>query len=377
MNEISANRFGKHNNSLGFLRLLFASLVILSHTPELLDGSRERELLTKLFGTLSFGEFAVDGFFVISGFLVFSSFDNSNSIVSYIVKRIVRIFPGFIVAFIFCILIVYPIGGGDLSLIPNSTPRLLVDLLFLQPPPNLGCAFYDTAYPALNGSAWTIAYEFRCYVLTCLLGSIGVRRFRMSIVFMIAMCLIGFVILGKNYHPSDYHVQECVIQSVTVLPWRGIIIGSMAETLRLTAMFLVGSCYYFFSSNIKFSRPLAVVATIGLCVGLSFQITAHPAVALFGGYLIFSIGSIGAPNVIAKINNESDISYGIYLYTWPITKIIQKLVPHGPLLMYVIFVFICSFIFGYLSWIMIEKPALSLIRGRKRPSIDLPPSGEL
>jgi len=35
--------------------------VVLSHAPELIDGNRSRELLTRAFGTLSFGEMGVDG----------------------------------------------------------------------------------------------------------------------------------------------------------------------------------------------------------------------------------------------------------------------------------------------------------------------------
>ncbi len=50
-------------NHFNFLRLMFASLVILPHAFELVDGDRSRELLTQLFGTLSFGELAVDGFY--------------------------------------------------------------------------------------------------------------------------------------------------------------------------------------------------------------------------------------------------------------------------------------------------------------------------
>ncbi len=90
-----------NKNNFGFLRLLFAILVILSHAPEAIDGNRNREILTNIFGTLSFGEFAVDGFFLISGYLIYKSFDNSSSIKSYFYKRILRIYPGFIAAHVF------------------------------------------------------------------------------------------------------------------------------------------------------------------------------------------------------------------------------------------------------------------------------------
>jgi hypothetical protein len=52
---------GERDNNFGSLRLLFAALVIVSHSPELMDGNRSREILTQDFGTLSFGDLAVGG----------------------------------------------------------------------------------------------------------------------------------------------------------------------------------------------------------------------------------------------------------------------------------------------------------------------------
>ncbi|RYD28140.1 MAG: acyltransferase, partial [Lysobacteraceae bacterium] len=77
-------------------------MVVLAHTPELIDGNRSRELLTRLFGTISFGELAVNCFFIVSGYLISASYLNSPSAGSYLSKRVARIYPGFIVAFAIC-----------------------------------------------------------------------------------------------------------------------------------------------------------------------------------------------------------------------------------------------------------------------------------
>ncbi len=60
-------------NNFNVMRLIFASLVLLSHSSELVDGDRHRELLTRVFGTISLGEVAVNGFFLLSGFLIIQS----------------------------------------------------------------------------------------------------------------------------------------------------------------------------------------------------------------------------------------------------------------------------------------------------------------
>ena len=89
----------KKENNFGALRLGFASMVILAHSPEILDGNRSRELVTRIFGsTESFGSLGVDGFFIISGFLVTRSWLSCDGVADYARRQILRIFPGFAVA---------------------------------------------------------------------------------------------------------------------------------------------------------------------------------------------------------------------------------------------------------------------------------------
>ena len=96
-------------NNFGALRLLFAALVIVSHSPELVDGNRSREVLTRVFGTMSFGEVAVDGFFLVSGYLISMSFARSRTTLSYLEKRVGRIVPGYLVAFSICSFVIAPL----------------------------------------------------------------------------------------------------------------------------------------------------------------------------------------------------------------------------------------------------------------------------
>ena len=61
-----------------------------------------------VFGTLSFGEVAVSGFFIISGYLISKSMVESRSLLSFAIKRCARIIPGYLVAFWFSVLVIAP-----------------------------------------------------------------------------------------------------------------------------------------------------------------------------------------------------------------------------------------------------------------------------
>lgn len=172
-------RFGNHNNAFGFLRLLFASLVIVSHVPEIVDGNANREILHNLTGSMTFGSFAVSGFFVISGFLITGSYLNSSTIWSYLRKRVTRIYPAFVLASIVSLVIVAPLGGAYLQLDPRHILVALARIATLQRPMLAGAfteGHYSDLTVALNGAMWTIQYEFTCYILVILLGFTGMLR---------------------------------------------------------------------------------------------------------------------------------------------------------------------------------------------------------
>ena len=82
-------------------------LVVWSHSFALYFGSENREpisLLTK--GAINSGKVGVYVFFIISGFLITQSYERSASALSYLRKRICRIYPGFIVATIICAFVI-------------------------------------------------------------------------------------------------------------------------------------------------------------------------------------------------------------------------------------------------------------------------------
>lgn len=72
-----------HINNFDFLRLLFATLVLVTHSYPL-TGVPEEDLLWRFsHGRLLLSRFGVLGFFVISGYLILKSLLRSQSVKEY------------------------------------------------------------------------------------------------------------------------------------------------------------------------------------------------------------------------------------------------------------------------------------------------------
>jgi peptidoglycan/LPS O-acetylase OafA/YrhL len=356
---LSYHPVASHQNNFGLLRLVFAALVIVSHSFELIDGNRTREPLTLIFGTLSVAELAVAGFFIVSGYLITQSYENSSSILSYLSKRVLRIYPAFIGASLFCVFVVGPLAGADLATVSiTGWVKILFRMLALQIP-KLTDVFVGQPYPSLNGSMWTIAYEFRCYLAVVILGSLGL-------------------------------IKKSVLAPLTIVLWIGAIattpdwpqvrfeglFGNLHETLRLTALFLTGASFFVFRNRIVYRNELAALAAFGLVISLFNHVIVGPGVAIFGGYLTFWFAFLPNTPRLQAINSKTDISYGIYLYAWPIQMLSIRYISDISPVNVMLLATIGAGLLAYLSWKFIERPALSLktvqIRHRAPRSLSLP-----
>lgn len=338
---------GRHRDAFGFLRLLFASLVIVSHATELFDGNREREPLTRLFGTISFGELAVDGFFIISGYLVIASYLKRPVISQYLLRRVARIYPGFVVASIVCLVAITPLACAGSGQIETDKWGAFTRLLLLQPP--ISAAFAGLPYPRLNGSLWTIAYEFRCYLLVLVLGALGCFRHPWMIALFAAAMLGSFELLPLS---TFEHFDG-------LLPYSATWFGKSDQTLRFAGIFLAGSLFYLLRERVRFTRRALLVAVPALLACLFVSKLAEPAIATFGAYIIFASARWAGSTPISSINNETDISYGVYLYAWPATQILVLYWPAmSPVLAEVITLGVVS-LCGWASWKFVEKPMIT------------------
>jgi peptidoglycan/LPS O-acetylase OafA/YrhL len=321
-----------HANNFGLLRFVFAYCVLISHSFALLGGNKDP--LERLFGTLSLGEVGVAGFFLLSGYLISKSYHNSPNLASYLKKRALRIYPAFLVAYFLSIVIVAPLAGASLAdLTRFDWAHIMGNALLLRPPvvPNV---FSGLHYTALNGSMWTISYEFLCYLLVVFIGDKNCSWGRAKFI-LIASTVLIFLAL------PDFT-------------------GLSKNPPRLVAMFLTGMAFFVWREHIALKSGIAVIAGFLLISGLCFPKIASIAVAGCGGYLIFWFAFLKTP-ALHKINNENlDLSYGIYLSAWPAQNLCIMYMPSINSGQLILLTTAVCLVLAFLSWHFVERPMLRL-----------------
>src|ERR1700761_7664187 len=164
------------NHQFDLLRIIFATLVLLSHAPEITDGNASRELFHRFTrAPMTFGTVGVDGFFLLSGYLIVQSWLGNPELFNFLRKRVLRIVPGYLVAVVLSTVAVGMLAPGVAHFFRSLDVQFLKSVALLGSPATPP-VFPGHPYAMVNGAMWTIGYEFRCYMLVALLGLCGLLR---------------------------------------------------------------------------------------------------------------------------------------------------------------------------------------------------------
>jgi peptidoglycan/LPS O-acetylase OafA/YrhL len=359
-----------HRNNVGLLRLIFAATVIVGHAPEMMDGNRSREPLTAIFHTLSLGELAVDAFFLLSGYLIAQSMARTGSLRSYLERRVLRIYPAFVVAYLLSVFVLGPIvGAHPWSFLPTTLARLVI----LHSPEIYPGQLAGLPYPDLNGAMWTISYEFRCYLLVAVLGISGLlsrKRVMLGLTIMaMAVSVLYTFHLGhapKTVVAATGHLAPSRLHAFVMM-----LIGNKQSTIRLTAIFLVGVCFYVFRDVVfpALKAPVAISCAIVAAFLMYRDIHfAEFGLTTFGAATLFWLAFNARLGHLQRINDDWDISYGVYLYGWPIATLIRWENPGISPWLLASLTLPLALAFGAASWWSLERWTKDWVRSRSVPA---------
>lgn len=287
----------------------------------------------------------VDGFFAISGYLILRSWLSKPDWRAFLSARALRIYPAFWVCLIVTAFVIAPIA----TMIQNGAAYGDVftgaNLKYIWANASLVITQYDIAgtpldvpYPGnWNGSLWTLAWEFLCYLGVLALGLFGLLRHRWTV-------LIAF----------------CAALSIEVLVSAGIVENAtIALASRFGVMFTAGMMIKRYEHVIPVRR-LYVFAAAALLVATMLLPAYRPVGALLLAYVLMSTGALVQH---PRLRLKNDISYGTYVYAFPLQQLLAcvGLAAGGPLL-FILLSLAMVWPVAALSWFAVEKPTLALKR---------------
>jgi peptidoglycan/LPS O-acetylase OafA/YrhL len=343
-------RVGSASNNFDVLRLGAAALVFLSH-GFLLNGIADPAIA--LTGDETLGDMGVTAFFGISGFLVARSWCRDPRLVRFVTKRALRIVPGLWAVVVLSALVlgplftVRPLGSYFAS---GETWSYIAGNGAFHTSLSLPGVFRANAHDTVNGSLWTLPLELEAYLAVALLGLAGAFR-RAGAVAAAAGALL---VLNLPFGPDGHALVTAGGSS------------SLAEDTvnRLAAFFVAALIYVLRDRDIVTWRGLAVAGAAWLAsIGTPFEYVAGavaiPYAVVFAAYR--------TPAGLGRLTARGDVSYGVYLWGWPVQQAVRAV--GGPGLGVVGTLVVAApltYLVALASWRLVEAPALRLKDRRAR-----------
>jgi len=326
-------------NNFTLLRLLLAVAVVVSHAFSVTTGVVTDEPLAAWTG-FTLGEHAVNGFFVVSGFLVTMSFDQRGWR-DYVIARSLRIAPGLLVATLAVALLL----GGAMTRLPlieyleSPDLRRFIGMSLTSFKSNIALpgVFADNPFKFPMGTVWTLKYEVLCYAGVLAFGLAGLVRSRAAALALVAGLALSMASL-------DFFRPDAP--------------KGMETSLRLPLIFAFGAALYAWRNRARLSGPLALalLAATALASGTFLYKTL---LFLSTSYAVMWLAL--AP-VLTRRSYEpkADLSYGTYLYGWPVQQTLHALFPATAAVVLLAPSLLITLLVAAASWYAVEKPALAL-----------------
>lgn len=294
-------------------------------------------------GFIYSGGVAVCVFFAISGYLVTQSFGRSADFVAYMGKRMLRIFPALTVC---SFIVVYPLSAyyyGDerVSYVTNwETFHNLLSMIALHPIaiPKIYSGYKFSGPP--DGSLWTLPIEFSCYLILGAFLSFS-KSWRVPAVLLIAAIAAAVTLSDQAQHAQFYSVQ---------VSW----------FLSFGMCFAVGALMS--ATKPSWNRGPVKICLAVVSVWLLIVLKGAPEITVIGflaiAVIVVVVGTSFRDRLIC---GRFDVSYGLYIYAWPVQQIVVNEITPKFWPSLVLSIAIVSVI-AIFSWVFVEKPFIRRLR---------------
>lgn len=276
------------------------------------------------------------GFFAISGYLIYESYERSSSTWILLTHRFLRIAPGLVVALLITKHMAKWCGG----FVSNPVP-----------------------YNA-NGPVWTLTWEVVCYGMLAFIGVLGILNPVAYAAFFASVCVWYLTNLGDTSHAFT------IIAPLIMM----FMIGAMLRSCKDRTTFAKNPIIPMLGLAIIYDASVFAKVCAWITVQVPFlwgpnldtPQARHIIYMICFPWVVIYIGAHMKRHVPLK----DDISYGIYIYGWPIAQTLMFVaLQHGvkwtpeP---YFLCTMLATIPLAYASWRVVEKPAIKLKRMMNR-----------
>lgn len=337
-------------NNFDGLRLAAAFAVLVGHSVPL-TGRGDPPTV----GGVPFFDLAVYAFFSMSGFLIATSWIDRPRPGSFLRRRALRIFPALIAVVMISVFVLGPtmtaLRFPEYFSSPTTWSYLGNVTLFASY--KLPGVFLDNPIGVVNGSLWTLGPEFVCYLLILAIG-------------VCARLLVPAA--ARSVRLTSYLMMAATIGTVALaFPELGK--GLAAPALAMVFFFAAAAL-----AEVAHGRgPLPLwPIPVALALWAAGVVLIPGSIVVLGWlflpYSLIALGQASVP-VVRRAARFGDISYGVYLWAFPVQQVTWLLMPDAPLLLNVAVVAAATGAIGCASWHVIEKRAMGAARHLDRTRV--------
>ncbi|WP_298214171.1 acyltransferase [Acidovorax sp.] len=337
------------NNHFNLLRLAAALAVFVAHGDFLY-----RLHLPVPFAGHSLGSVAVYIFFFISGYLICQSWSREPDWFAFWIKRLMRIYPGLVVAVVFSVCIVgwsaTVLTSADYWQAPGTWSHLANNAAGLATVQTLPGVFESNPFArAVNGSLWTIRYELAMYFLLAFLAwGGGGRRW----VYPMAVCVLASLWGAARSGGWDAAIEAAGGGVADVFRWR--------DFCGFGVPFFMGSTMAAYAVRPQWWMGWVAGAMVVCAIYSSSVVAVQVAVWALVVFGTFHVAHARNPGQRSRARGQTDLSYGIYIYAFPIQQAATEFCLREGWPLSVCMLVSLGFILmlAALSWHCVERPCI-------------------
>lgn len=334
-------------NNLNFIRFIAALMVIVSHCYSVVLGGDAGSYLLKLTGDrLSPGGVSVGVFFLFGGFLIARSCEHYPEPKKFFSARVLRLFPELLFVVILTTFVLGPIlstlSPVEYFTNPQTYKYLLNGALIMvhQLP---GVFTNNPSGDVINAALWTLPVEFICYIL----------------------CFIG-------YKLTKFDKKKFLLLSIPVFALAAVYYVKFSplqlSVVRAVLLFYLGVLIWVFRDHVTIS-PVLGLASIVLWFVMVFGAADNLAMLTVFPVACFCL-AYGMGNHFSTFGTKFELSYGIYLWAYPIQQALAQYFPAWHPYVNALFAALLATCGAFLNHFIVVVPLGSYLKKRRQKALE-------